>query len=104
MVVQSSQAGSATAAEKLGFKQGLESILEDVKVDCVATDGHSIYIVVYFPSDTIVNNKASLHKFPGKLFANNAVKVFQNQFLECCSIQATNLYMHYNYHIIKNKT
>ena len=64
----------------------------------------SIYIVVYFPSDTIVNNKAPLHKFPGKLFANNAVKVFQNQFLECCSIQATNLYMHYNYHIIKNKT
>lgn len=41
MVVQSSQAGSATAAEKLGFKQGLESILEDVKVDCVATDGHT---------------------------------------------------------------
>ena len=42
VVTQSSTVGSATAAEKAGFIEGLEQITSaGVEVGCVATDGHT---------------------------------------------------------------
>jgi hypothetical protein len=47
VVVQSAVVGSAVTAEKAGFIQGLEEVLnEGIIVECIATDGHTGIIFI----------------------------------------------------------